>query len=379
MLLLLLVGTTQINAQHSTYYIGHSGFGWDLVVGEMVDDLAADAGITTYDYDFQFIGGTCISNQWQSHANPQGGTDSWVELPTGNYDVVVIAEQIPIQEVIYGSPWCAPIDYTSVEALDLFYDMAVNANPNTRIYLMELHNEIDQTANTPHADWVNLNAAMRPLWEQVADSVSLLNNGPDVCIVPVSEAFEALADSVMNGVYPGTSNWIDLFAPDDTVVATIHPTEETFYLAACVHYAVIFGQSPVGLTNVTTAEAGWPFDPPTPAQALMMQEIAWEIVSNDPYSCIGPDGLEDAQDKEDGITIQYHAAYDLLKIESKNQPLEHATLCVYNSMGQLVFEQGNLSGHGVEVKLSSLQSGVYIYTLSEGDQLLITGKLLESN
>lgn len=37
-----------VTGQHNTYYIGHSGFGWDLIVGEMVNDLATDAGISTY-------------------------------------------------------------------------------------------------------------------------------------------------------------------------------------------------------------------------------------------------------------------------------------------------------------------------------------------
>ena len=68
--LLLIIGVGKINAQHNTYYIGHSGFGWDLIVGDMVNDLAADAGITTYNHGFQFIGGTCVNNQWVNHASP---------------------------------------------------------------------------------------------------------------------------------------------------------------------------------------------------------------------------------------------------------------------------------------------------------------------
>lgn len=288
LLILSLMTFMNVRAQHNTYYIGHSGFGWDLIVGEMVNDLAADAGISTYDYDFQFIGGTCLANQWYSHNTPQGGTDSHLELSTGNYDVLVLAEQIPIEEVIYGSPWCNSNILTSVESVDSFYTMATTANPESRVYLMEFHNEVDQTGPTPLTTWKQMNADMRPLWEQVADSVSLINsNGPDVCIVPVSKAFESLADSVEAGVVPGYTDWIELFDPLDTVVATIHPTEVTYYLVACVHYACIFGQSPVGLTHETFAAAGWPFDPPTPTQALIMQQIAWETVQNDPYACLG--------------------------------------------------------------------------------------------
>lgn len=107
-----------------------------------------------------------------------------------------------------------------------------------------------------------------------------------MCIVPVAEAYERFADCVNAGIVPGYTDWTELFDPNDTVVATIHPTEETYYLVACVHYATIFGQSPVGLTNITTAAAGWPFDPPTPEQAASMQQIAWDVVQNDSYACL---------------------------------------------------------------------------------------------
>jgi hypothetical protein len=118
---LILIGLS-VSGQHNTYYIGHSGFGWDLIVGEMVNDLAADASISTYNYGFQFIGGTCISVQWENHASPQGGTDSRVELATGNYDIVVLAEQIPIEEVIYSNGWGCNL--TSFAAVDSFYKHA---------------------------------------------------------------------------------------------------------------------------------------------------------------------------------------------------------------------------------------------------------------
>ncbi|MBN4072879.1 T9SS type A sorting domain-containing protein [Crocinitomix catalasitica] len=293
LLLSLLCLPSKSDAQHQTFYIGHSGFGWDLIVGEMVNDLAADAAITTYDYNFQFIGGTCISYQWTNSATPQGGVSAVAELPNG-YDVVVLAEQIPISEVINSHEWGCEL--TSVEAVDNFYDLTTAATPNARIYLMEFHNEVNLTGSTPFTTWSNMNTAMRPLWEQVADSVSLINpGGPQVCIIPVAAAFEALADSVIAGTFPGYIDWLEIFDPTDIPEATIHPTEETFYLVACVHYACIFGQSPEGLTNITMAADGWPFDPPSPAQAQMMQEIAWEIVSNDPYACLQSVGLDEKE------------------------------------------------------------------------------------
>ena len=363
---LICFGWIQLSAQHNTYYIGHSGFGWDLIVGEMVNDLAEDAGITTYDYGYQFIGGTCISSQWMNHDSPQGGTDSWTELPNG-YDYVVLAEQIPIEEVINSNSWGC--DMTSVEAVDSFYDMTVSGNPNAKIYLMEFHNEVDQTGPTPFATWSQMNTDMRPLWERVADSVSLINpGGPQVCIVPVASAFEAMVDSVMVGSFPGITNWIDLFDSTDLPVATIHPTEMTYYLVACVHYACIFGQSPVGLTNETFAAAGWQFDSPTPAQALMMQEIAWEIVVNDPYSCVSFLEIENPEDKTFNIFPNpSNGIVNFSGLGINNQ------LTVYDVSGRMILDTYSANGNLIQ---HEFQSGLYISVLKKEDVIITTKKFV---
>lgn len=365
--LLLTTLLSSLQAQHNTYYIGHSGFGWDLIVGEMVNDLATDAGITTYDYGYQFIGGTCISFQWNNHDSAQGGTDSWVELATGNYDYLVLAEQIPIAEVINGSPWGCP--QSSATAVDSFYDLATGANPNTRVYLMEFHNEVDQTGPDPYGDWSALNTAMRPLWEHVADSVSQINpGGNEVCLVPVAAAFEAMTDSILAGVFPGITNWLDVFDPTDTVVATIHPTEETYYLVACVHFATIFGQSPVGLTNQTFAAQGWAFDPPTLAQAAMMQEIAWEIVSNDPRSCVSTVSINE-QSATPEVSIAYQESVIAFGNTSSFTQVE-----LYDLSGQMVYTD-DVNAPDYELNTSSLNKGIYIYRFA-GSEHSVNGKVM---
>lgn len=347
-----------VNAQHSTYYIGHSGFGWDLIVGAMVDDLAEDAGITTHDYGYQFIGGTCINNQWSSHDEPQGGTDSHVELAKGTYDYLVIAEQIPIEEVVNGSPWCGDVQRTSYEALDLYYDLAKGANSDIKIYLMEFHNEVDQTGATPYESWVQMNADMRPLWEQVADSVSEMNGvESDICIVPVAEAFERMVDSVRAGVFPGITNWIDLFDPSDTAVATIHPTEVTYYLAACVHFATIFGQSPEGLTNETFAAAGWQFDPPTTDQAAMMQKIAWDVVSSDAYACINQETGVDELEVANSSLFPNPAANNVYLRSDVT-----GIVSVFDLLGNQVLIQSIQMGQNT-INIEALNNGLYFFNI----------------
>lgn len=357
-----------INAQHNTYYVGHSGFGWELIVGEMVNDLAADANHSTYDYNYQFKGGTCLANAWYDHMNPDSGTDSWVELPTGNYDILIMAEQIPIQEVIYGSEWCNPNILTSVQSVDSFYVMSTNANPNTRIYLMEFHNEVDLTGPTPFETWSQMNTDMRPLWEQVADSVTLLNpQGPEVCIVPIAAAFEAMADSVISGSFPGITDWIDLFDPNDLPEATIHPIEETYYLVACVHYACIFGESPVGLTNETFAVAGWPYDPPTQAQAHMMQEIAWEIVSNDSYACL-PSVASVTHNEFYQDLFEVYPNPSSGSATLKNTHNESVEITIFNLLGKKVKDNITLSANS-EILLN-LNQGVYTIIFETNNRVI---------
>lgn len=359
-------------SQHNTYYIGHSGFGWDLIVGEMVNDLATDAGINTYDYGFQFIGGTCISNQWESHAQPQGGTDSHIELPSGNYNALVLAEQIPIEEVINSSNFgCNLTSYASVTN---FYNMATDANPNTLVYLMEFHNEINVNSNDPYSDWVNLNAEMRPLWNQVADSVNRATNGPGIQIIPVAAAYQAMADSIRAGSFPGMTNWLEIFDPNDVSEATIHPTEMTYYLSACVHFAVFFNQSPVGLTNETFAAAGWQFDPPTVAQATMMQQIAWEVVNNQGNNITSIDEFINISNNKQ-LVVYPNPAVKKVTFEINNDQFKNAELKIFDLLGKEKMQI--LNGHGKKIIIDNINfpSGVYLYIIKDYNNTQIQGRI----
>ncbi len=345
--------TTCLYSQHNTYFIGHSGFGWDLMVGEMVNDLAEDAGITTYDYNYQQIGGSCISIQWERHNDPDvAGSDSHIELATGEYDVVVIAEQIPISEVINSSPWGC--DLTSYDALDRFYDLAVGANPGAQVYLMGFWNEFDRSDQNAHQAWSDLNEELRPLWMHVIDSVNSTNNGPDIRLVPVAPVMQALKDSINLGVVPDIDDWLELFDPNDMVEATIHPTEVGYYLVALVHFAVIFRQSPVGLTNETFHGDGWQFDPPSQALALKMQEITWAVLQEDPGFQQEVISSLPKKSSDLGIGVKDNS----LEIEVRGG--DYDKYVIYNLNGK-VFDTGKISHH---TKINAIPKGIFIVKVS---------------
>jgi len=373
-LIFLFISTLTIlndaKGQHNTYYVGHSGFGFSEynLIGRMVGDLALDAGINSYDYGDQIIGGSCLSVQWENHASSATG-DSWTDIPSGNlsgqYDYLIVTELIPITEALDMSlaPWTG-CNLTPYVALDNFYNLAKNANPNAKIYVMEFHNEADFTlggTSTVYNNWSNLNSSNRPLWEQVADSIAQMNGG-QVCLIPIAASMQALADSVISGNFPGITNFIDIFEPTDGVSWKIHYTDITTYLGACVHFATIFEQSPIDLTNELSGRTVGAGTAPTPQQALIMQKIAWEVVSNDIRTCINltPNFVSEENITKLNFTVYPNPSNGIINIP-KLTNIENFTIQVIDMSGKKVFEILDSNQSQFDLNLSS---GIYSIKIS---------------
>ncbi len=71
------------------------------------------------------------------------------------------------------------------------------------------------------------------------------------------------------GDAPTVEQRLALYAPDKA-----HPGKKGSYIYACTLYAVLTGQSPVGLTNRIPKQ---PDDTITPAEARQYQEAAWRV------------------------------------------------------------------------------------------------------
>ncbi len=283
-----------------------------------------------------------------------------------------MAEQIPIQEVIDSNTFGCSL--TSYESVTNFYNLATEANPNTQVYLMEFHNEINLNNSDPYGDWVALNASMRPLWNRVADSVSGVTNGPGIQIIPVAAAYQALVDSIRAGVFPGMTNWLEIFDPNDIPEATIHPTEVTYYLSACVHFAVFFNQSPEGLTHETFAAAGWQFDPPTLAQATMMQQIAWEVVSGmDDQVVTAVPGF--TRNSQQDFLVVTGPVQGRVMFKAENH-FESAEIELFDLSGKRNRKYADINGPEMIIDLSDLTKGVYVYVLRSKNADPFKGKLV---
>ena len=155
----------------NVFYVGHSICG--TTMPNMVDDIAIDAG-HSHTSDHQLIWGACLSKNWDKHDSAGVvGSDSWVELGTGNYDVVTLIEQIPLTEVINSNQWGC--NYRTDSVGGLFYDLAISNNPNTKVYMVEVWNEFDRMSPTAYTDWKQLNDSQLPLYEEIVESCIVLS------------------------------------------------------------------------------------------------------------------------------------------------------------------------------------------------------------
>ena len=107
----------------------------------------------------------------------------------------------------------------------------------------------------------------------------------------LTEAFLDLAEELDAAVAPVGVAWQDVRRETPTPSLYFrdgsHPGPTGTYLAACVFYATLFGQSPEGLSRVRfstrfgTPQEGEPeeIEPLSEAEAVLLQRIAWEAVA----------------------------------------------------------------------------------------------------
>ncbi len=263
------------------FQLGHSLVNHDMP--SMLQSLCNDAGVN-HTYEVGIINGAPLFWTWAHHdecAGKQATTvDAKVELASGNYEVFVMTE---------GVPW-DPIINDFYKYTDSFHYQAIMGNPNVQTYLYETWNCINTGLPTGcmYDDGDTILWAQRirediSTWEDVMDSLNTLypTNEP-VLIIPAGQAYANLKDSVEAGVVPGVSDFFGTFFEDD-----IHSSLTGKYFNALVHYACIYKQSPVGLTNQTTNEWGGDFPDVELNLAAKLQEIAWNTVVAYPYSGVG--------------------------------------------------------------------------------------------
>lgn len=263
------------------YHLGHSLVGRDMPA--MLAQLAG-AG---HDYALQLGWGTALREHFQGrdaingfdqeNATPRH-REAHEALSSGDYDAFVMTEMVRLQDAIqykesplYAGKWAAK---------------AAQANPGGQIFLYESWHALDD-----QPDWLSrLPQDLETLWKPGLLWPAARAAGKPVWLIPAGQVMARLvAEAEARGGIAELASREDLFARNpDGSLDPIHPNDLGAYLVALTHYAVLYGQSPVGLPHALMRADGSPADAPSPELARRMQELVWEVVSTQPLTGLAP-------------------------------------------------------------------------------------------
>lgn len=258
------------NAPLAVYFIGHS-----LVGRDMPAMLATIAG-EGHRYESQLGWGAELEAHWEPGIALNGSEvendhprfrDAFEAVDSGDYDVLVMTEKIGIEDSIkYHDSW----HYLSVWA-----ERAAAANPNIRLYFYETWHPF----NIPDG-WLNrIDQDLSRFWEREIIDRALATKRVDrpIYVIPGGQVMARFAREI-----EARGNIADINSINDLFVDDIHFNSLGAYLMALTHYAVIYGQSPVGLQHDLKDAKGNAVPSPEPEVAQVMQEIVWEVVTSYP-------------------------------------------------------------------------------------------------
>lgn len=343
------------SVSRSVYFVGHSLCNTDMP--SMITALAQDAGVG-YNYNYQLIWGACLKQNWDLHdSTGVVGTDSWVELPTGNYDRLILMEGVPL-DLFYAPNGIVPgCDTRTSEVAGWFYDMARQGNSALRAYITEPWNEFDRSSANWLQEWKDTNQVQVPLFEQVQSEMAADHpHHPPVCRVPLRQAIEAVVDTIIAGNMPFLTHPFQVFdtTADPDPLYTFHANHIGQYLSALVHFTSIFDMSPVGLTHQTYDGGGAPFPAPEPATALKLQEIVWEVYQGFADTCTFLVGVEAPVTAAPQLDIWPNPSQGAVHISGLGD------LRIFDLQGRIVLQR-SLQG---EMRVA-LPTGMYVLQLQD--------------
>ena len=263
------------------FHLGHSLVSRDMPA--MLQQLAPQG----HAYESQLGWGTTLQSHWEHES---GGTsrikgfavennhpryrDAKVSLRGGQYDAFIMTEMVSLRDAIrYHASW----DYVQRWAR-----LAVEGNPNIRIYLYETWHGLDEREG-----WLErLERDLGELWEGeiLRRAAAAPGQQRTIYLIPAGQVFARLVRELdARGGIGGLNRREDLFArmPDGTQ-DTIHPNDIGAYVVALTHYAVLYQRSPVGLPYQLRRADGRPAVAPSAEAARRIQEIVWEVVTSLP-------------------------------------------------------------------------------------------------
>ncbi len=265
----------------SVFYVGHSLSDY---IPEMLKSLSNQDNTTKVSFGYQSIPGSPLRWNYQVVSRQDYGgepncfrfpfTSNTEGLASGKYSHLVLTESVPRHLGQYGIG-------ETYEYVDKFYEYARSYNPDIRLYLYEVWHCIKSGTPTG-CEYDKDSAPFRqrladdlPMWQSVITQFNQKHSPKyPMKLIPGGQAIAKLYDEIKAGRVPEVNRIEDVF--DDN----IHGNNVLRYLIACVHYAVLLDESPVGLSRDVKTCWGASFEglPLSASLAVKLQNIAKETV-----------------------------------------------------------------------------------------------------
>lgn len=247
------------------FHLGHSLVGRDMPA--MLTQLAG------HDHESQLGWGSPLRQHWEPDV-PVNGFDVENNHPrfraghqavgSGDYDAIVVTEALGYQS---RWPWRRAHSY-----LRKWAAKAWGANPDTRFYLYATWRGLDD----PSGWLAQIDAERTSYWEgeMLQHTLAYSDVTQPIYVIPGGLVMAAVARAAeaQGGIGP-IKDRKDLFSDE------IHFNDYGAYLMALTHYAVLYGQSPVGLPYDVQRADGTPAASVGAQAAAVMQDIVWQVVT----------------------------------------------------------------------------------------------------
>ena len=252
----------------AVYHLGHSLVGRDMPA--MLSQLMGNR------YHSQLGWGASLRNHWQEDVpgfaeenRPPAFRPVREALASGAYEALVLTEMVELKDAIKY--------HDSAKALADWVRLARAGRPDIRVYLYETWHRLDD----PEGWETRLRDDLPELWEgQVLRPALAAEGVGPVHVIPAGQVMRAVVARIEAGDLPGLTSRRDLFGVGaDGAPDPIHLSDLGLYLVALAHFAVLSGESPVGLPHELLRADGTPAIAPTPEAARIMQEVVWQVVT----------------------------------------------------------------------------------------------------
>ncbi len=256
------------NRPFSTRVI-QSGHSLTDPIPEMLQRIVRATGFRGAVIDRSTIPGSTLDWRWA--VAPEGEPDARADIK--NYDLLITTERVPIigamephnskQEALrwFENTWSHGNGGKGAEMVLYATWVHINSGPDHE-------NQWDMEGHLTFRERLPLEMGR---WEQVKDYVNRHRpaGSPKLQLIPGPLIMAEFFDRVSTGQAPDFQDISDIFIDD------IHLNNKGSYMISLAHFMVIYGRDPRGLPYKVGQD-----DPPSLKQALWMQELVWDVVSD---------------------------------------------------------------------------------------------------